>query len=266
MKVNDYLQCAKKHLDFCRESVVSSKNESLGFLIDVYYMLGYVFEGFAVYMAYKIPYTERGRSDVVLWDEANDVEFFDRSFTRASMLAYEKDYNRVIEDKVNKANNQGCLDTEKDYEYYINTKFDSQVPKCNSNQKMGEWEFIKKLKKEYNEECKNHFYVKGHEFNRRGKLVEKVIRPYFLEREGKAVHSEGKIPYFGTSDCDAFFTKECKALIQAWTTGLRYSHEGDSTLENDVKEKITRKNIDGLISVCDKIFELIPHYFSKKRV
>lgn len=262
MKVNDYLKCARKHLDFCRESVASLKNESLGFLIDVYYMLGYVFEGFAVYMAYKIPYTEKGRSDVVLWNEANDVEFFDRSFTRVSMLAYEKDYICVIGDHVKKANSQGCLDTEKDYEYYINSRFDRQIPKCNSNQKVDERKFFEKLKKEYKEECKNHFYVKGHEFNRRGMLVETVIRPYFRT----AVHPEGQIPYFGTCDCDDFFTKECKALIQAWTTGLRYSYEGDSTLDKDVIEKITRKNIDGLISVCDKIFELIPHYFSKKRV
>jgi hypothetical protein len=52
-------------------------------LINIYYMLGYIFEGFSICIAYSICYEKDGKE--ITWDMSKDVDFFDPEFTEVSM-------------------------------------------------------------------------------------------------------------------------------------------------------------------------------------
>lgn len=67
MKVDDYKWCAQKHLKACSRMLDHYKNslsldnsateqEKKEFLLEIYYLLGYVIEGLAVYIVHSIPY------------------------------------------------------------------------------------------------------------------------------------------------------------------------------------------------------------------
>ena len=67
MKVDDYKWCAQKHLktcsrmlDYYKSSLFSdnsaTEQEKSEFLLEIYYLLGYVIEGLAVYIAHTMPY------------------------------------------------------------------------------------------------------------------------------------------------------------------------------------------------------------------
>ncbi len=94
MKVYDYWMCANKHLDFCEEilnsSVYKSEKDSqeLNNLIDIYYMLGYVFEGYTVCIAFTLDYRNEDGTPIK-WDLNKDIECFDPVFSNASKIAYD---------------------------------------------------------------------------------------------------------------------------------------------------------------------------------
>lgn len=93
MKVIDYWKCAGKHLNFCKEILDSSiskfddDNQKFDALVEVYYLLGYVFEGFTIYMAYSLDYKDINGC-IIRWDRNKDVEKFDARFCEASHLAF----------------------------------------------------------------------------------------------------------------------------------------------------------------------------------
>ena len=74
MRYHEYLQCARKHLDSCVELFNSynanqaNRQNELSVFLELYYLLGYVIEGFTIYSVYKINN----------WPSSVDIKNWDR--------------------------------------------------------------------------------------------------------------------------------------------------------------------------------------------
>ena len=258
MKTVDYFRVAIKHLNFCEKILKAAVDEDKNYLIEIYYMLGYVFEGFAIYIAYKLEYGNDEKK--ICWDESNDVEdFFDIEFSSASHLAYygKKHYENELNQNLKDARKKGCLDLLQGPDYYINKKYlwsdVSQISSQNGTADVDEKEIKKKL-----DDVELRFCVKNHSFNQKANLVDKCVRPKF---EGY-VSEKGSLPYFGNppnfkNEEEHKEYDELMELIREWKTSLRYNCEDDNHLKK-IKEKINVKNLCKLTEYCKKIFELIP--------
>lgn len=210
MKVYDYWMCANKHLDFCEEilnsSVYKSNKESqeLNNLIDIYYMLGYVFEGYTVCIAYSLEYElNDGENDKpIKWDMSKDVEDFDPIFSKASGLAY-GNHNEIKK----------------------------QVARC---------------------------FLNKHDFN---KIVETIVRK---NKSCMAFRLDAPLPYFSTIEN---VDTDQGRLLEKWFSGFRYNYsdnilakkkskniQDEDKEAKELKEKITEKNLRGLIRIC-RIFQ-----------
>lgn len=70
MNYEDYLKCAEKHLKSCQQLLEGLKEnaDNKEAYLDIWYLSGYIIEGFTVYSAYKIngwnPKTEDGQKDI----------------------------------------------------------------------------------------------------------------------------------------------------------------------------------------------------------
>lgn len=261
MKVADYFRVAVKHLNFCEKILNSSVSKDENDLIEIYYMLGYIFEGFAVYIAHKLEHGE----DKICWNDSNDVEsFFDIDFSSASHLAYheKKHYENELRKNLKDAREKGCLDQNQRPDYYINKCYlCSDCSQLSSqNVTMSDDEKEKMVKKKF-DAVKLKFCVKNHSFNKENGLVENCIKK---ELHG-FVSEYGALPYFGGTPNiqDAEEAKEYNEqmdLIKNWSTELRYNCCDDGHLKEKIKEKITEKNLRKLTEYCETIFKLIPSY------
>ena len=70
MIYEEYLECAKKHLKSCHQLLEGLKEnaDNKEAYLDIWYLSGYIIEGFTVYSAYKIngwnPKTADGQKDI----------------------------------------------------------------------------------------------------------------------------------------------------------------------------------------------------------
>ncbi|MBR4558432.1 MAG: hypothetical protein IKO21_02515 [Fibrobacter sp.] len=262
MKTVDFLRVAIKHLNFCEKVLNSSESKDENDLIDIYYILGYVFEGFAVYIAYKLEYGD----DKIVWDDLKDIDddFFDIDFSSASHLAYHDKsfYQGKLVSNLKKAREQGCLDLSQGPDYYINKSYlyskvsQSSLQGAEMNDKELQKMMLKKL-----DAVGLNFCVTNHAFNRPRNLVDRCVRPKFHG----FVSEYGTLPYFGDPPDiknaeEAMEYEEQVALIRSWETSFRYKCGDDEHLKEGIKEKITEKNLRKLTECCKKIFELIPSY------
>lgn len=95
MNYEEYLKCSRKHLKSC-QSLLKGLNEEADnqeAYLDIWYLSGYIIEGFTVYSAYKIndwnPNSEDGVKDI--------KSRFDKSFSYKTHLDYH--YCRVYKGK-----------------------------------------------------------------------------------------------------------------------------------------------------------------------
>lgn len=80
MLYEEYKSCAIKHLNACQaliESYQSSKNDNEA-LFDLYYLSGYILEGYTVYKAYQL----------YEWDRKKDIKGYDEEFTKESGIVF----------------------------------------------------------------------------------------------------------------------------------------------------------------------------------
>ena len=150
MKIDDYKWCAQKHLKTCSrmldyfKSNVSSddsatEQEKSDFLLEIYYLLGYVIEGLAVYIAHTMPYTfttdnKTGAISSHSWksDSATkknkDVSDFNAHFTQITGIYF---YNAKLSQQNNKLNSiekriafayqNNSGDNTKGFDFYCNS-------------------------------------------------------------------------------------------------------------------------------------------------
>lgn len=149
MKVDDYKWCAQKHLKTCSrmldyyKSSLSSddsatEQEKSEFLLEIYYLLGYVIEGLAVYIAHTMPYTfttnnKTGAISSHSWksDSATkkneDVRDFNVRFTKITgiyffnaKLTQNNRKLKNIEKIVSYAYQKNSGDSKKEFDFYCN--------------------------------------------------------------------------------------------------------------------------------------------------
>lgn len=80
MKYNQYLYCAKKHLDSCSQIFYSYKpnNYQESVWLELYYLCGYILEGTIVYSVYKLNE----------WPEYDDIKLYNEGFTLKTGLDF----------------------------------------------------------------------------------------------------------------------------------------------------------------------------------
>ena len=262
MKVVDYWKCANKHLDFCEEvlnSVVyKSENcsKELNSLIDIYYMLGYIFEGFTVCIAFSLSYPLGDK--VITWDMTKDVDYFDQEFIAASGLAFDR-CDTKLQNAFSQAKKKGLIDLTKGLGFYINAEYANQRKKDGKQDEAACKEYCNKLKNDL--KALISCTIASHQFDR---ITSGVIQPNFL------CSNKELIPFFQSQlpNSDQSF------LIEKWGPELRYGYADhiSAGLKNnsaetrakaliESKEKITEENLRGLIDTCRNIRRLIPTYF-----
>ena len=151
MKVDDYKWCAQKHLktcsrmlDYYKSSLFSdnsaTEQEKSEFLLEIYYLLGYVIEGLAVYIAHTMPYmfttnSKTGAISSHSWksDSAakknEDILDFNAQFTKCTGIYF---YNAKLTQQNNKLKNfekritwayqNNFGDSKKEFDFYCNNK------------------------------------------------------------------------------------------------------------------------------------------------
>lgn len=95
MNYDEYLKCAEKHLKSCQQLLegIKESTDNKEACIDIWYLSGYIIEGFTVYSAYKIngwnPISKDGVKDIKLK--------YDKSFSYKTHLDFH--YRRVYKGK-----------------------------------------------------------------------------------------------------------------------------------------------------------------------
>lgn len=271
MKVVDYWKCAKKHLDFCQKTLESLTDEvdergvASNDLLEIYYMLGYVFEGFAVYIAFSLEYKNNtDNENPVTWNAANDIKFFDSKFSSASHLAYENKYHYSshLKKNIDNACRSKCFDPNGKIDDYLNAEYISSkmIPtnQIDESTKKAATQLKKELEDELLYNIRINYNVTSHALNAKYNFVERMIR----KKEGLASSDKGRMPYFESLD---EISEEQLKLIQEWSTGLRYNYCSDSNLDEELKKIITKENLHGLVAICQKIDKLIPFYLRHRK-
>lgn len=88
MEYNEYLKCARKHIESCRQILEGLKHngiENKEAFLDVWYLSGYILEGFTVYSAYKI----YKWNPPMKWKKGEDIQGrYDKNFSRKSNIDF----------------------------------------------------------------------------------------------------------------------------------------------------------------------------------
>ncbi len=163
MKIDDYKWCAQKHLKVCSRMLDYYKNslssddsvterEKKEFLLEIYYLLGYVIEGLAVYIAHTMPYTlttdnKTGAITSHSWrsDSATkkneDITDLNAKFTQVTGIYFFKssmaktkpnldDY--YIEKSITFAYQHNSGDSTKEFDFYCNSRNQQTICKDNA--------------------------------------------------------------------------------------------------------------------------------------
>lgn len=86
MIYEEYLECARKHLKSCRQILEGLKEntDNKAAYLDIWYLSGYIIEGFTVYSAYKINNWNPPSS------EKDIKKKYDRNFSKKTHLDFHR--------------------------------------------------------------------------------------------------------------------------------------------------------------------------------
>lgn len=257
MKVKEIWVCALRHLNFCKRVLESeSVPKDEGTLVELYYLLGYVFECFAVYIAYSIDYRVENSTKKVRWPAEKDIKEFDYCFSNRTKLAFKKDYRSIIETNARLA----CQDAKERKVVSVNDCVDMKNLESCINAKLEPRKYKPALSTEFEEKYKEfkrsfenmkiRYAVSDHSFNKTTGFVDHLIRKNLPTAVDPSV---GPIPYF--SDDQGYVTPEQRLIISNWSTGLRYNFSNPGF-------NLTSEVLLGLVSICERINVAIPHYIT----
>lgn len=89
MEYEEYLECAKKHIDSCEQILEGLKHngaENKEAFLDVWYLSGYILEGFTVYSAYKL--NDWNPPCGGKYNDKDIMGRYDKNFSRKTKLDY----------------------------------------------------------------------------------------------------------------------------------------------------------------------------------
>jgi hypothetical protein len=158
MKVDDYKWCAQKHLKACSRMLEHYKNslsldnsapeqEKKEFLLEIYYLLGYVIEGLAVYIVHSMPYCftnndQTGAIESHSWKDDSaaknneEITDFNFRFTKITGIYFfnEKAARNnknlsdiIIEKSITWAYQNNSGDQTKEFDFYCNSYHQKKI-------------------------------------------------------------------------------------------------------------------------------------------
>ena len=249
MKFREYIDTAQRHLISCDAICKAIKwdecrsDEKNEILKDLFYLTGYILEALTVYTVYS-----RGR-----FNPEKDITELDINFTKKTHVDYYNTKFIYIENDKEKDDQNSTKD--KECNTSDNTTKKTIRISISYRKEKKEKSFDENLK-ELNELIKETpiYSIQGHEFNI---IIKKVLQNskygLLLPNENIPLFSPGN----GANEQEKIMTKNIRILINHWSSKLRYSSSENQAVWNEIKDVLTKENIEFMIILCKIIKESV---------